>query len=200
MKLKLLLAGAAVMLTCYGVTTHSVSATNDSEINASDQALTSLLLQQRDDSVKSSYDNGITWNELSEPSYDFYNYEEFADWIKTQQSEIELLVEAGEWDRNKADTVLREYNDILERIDNGLFVSERKTPDEWQYFVSYPDNVQVETYQTALYNDNNCKYFGPFDTEQELYSAIEAYVNTEVDLGHIAQDEAATILSKHGHD
>ena len=160
--------------------------------------LSTVMIRQDEDTLTSSYDGGNTWNPFSyEETHEFYSHNEFSAWIKEQEAEISALVEAGEWTQEKADAVIQHYYELLERLDDGLFIGKRESDTDDQYFISYPNAAHTEGFQTVIYTENGYEFIGPYDTEKELYEALEAYTELQVGAGNMTADEAKTILRKY---
>ncbi len=141
---------------------------------------------------------GNTWTPFSyEGTHNFYNYNEFSSWIKEQEAKISTLVEAGEWTQENADAVIQNYYKLLEKLDTGLLIEKRENYTDDQYFVSYPDAAHTEGFQTVIYTENGYELIGTYDTEKELYEALEAYTELQVKEGNMTADEAKTILKKY---
>ena len=51
------------------------------------------------------------------------------------------------------------------KLDDGLFVSKRESDTDDQYFISYPETVHTEGFQTMIYTENRYEFFGSYDTE-----------------------------------
>lgn len=45
--------------------------------------------------------------------------------------------------------------------------------------------------------ENGYEFIGTYDTEKELYEALEAYTELQVEAGNMTADEAKTILKKY---
>lgn len=198
MRGKILSILAALLLLRGGITAFVGSANTPNVLAAEQSAptqLSAVTIRQDGDTLTSSYDGGNTWNPFSsEEAHDFYSYNEFQSWIKGQEAEISKLVEAGEWTQENADAVIQQYYDLLGKLDNGLFVSKRGSDTDDQYFVSYPETAHTEGFQTMIYTENGYEFFGPYDTEKELYEALEAYTGLQVETGNMTTGEAETIL------
>ena len=160
--------------------------------------LSAVIIRQDEDTLTSSYDGGNTWNPFSyEETHDFYSHNEFSSWIKEQEAEISALVEAGEWTQENADAVIQRYYELLERLDDGLLIGKRESDTDDQYFVSYPNAAHTDGFQTVICTENGYEFIGAYDTEKELYEALEAYTELQVEAGNMTADEAKTILKKY---
>lgn len=179
----------------------SVSATsNNSQTSFAEKTtpMSSVIIRQDGNTVKSSSDNENTWETFAyEDTHDFYNHEEFSAWIQEQKVEITKLVEAGEWTQEKADAVIQQYYDLLTSLDNGLLISKRESIADDQYLMSVPNAVHSKGFQTMIYTENGYEFFGPYDTEKELYDALKAYTDSQIEIGNMTSDEANTILKKY---
>lgn len=194
-----ILSSLATLFLLGGSITAFVDSANSPNVSAAEQSastqLSTVTIRQDGDTLTSSYDGGNTWSPFSnEEENDFYSYNEFQSWIKEQEAEISKLVEAGEWTQENADAVIQQYYDLLGKLDNGLFVSKRENDTDDQYFVSYPETAHTEGFQTMIYTKNGYEFFGPYDTEKELYEALEAYTGIQVEAGSMTAGEAENIL------
>lgn len=200
MKGKILLSLVALLLVS-GSLTAFASSTETPDISIEQSApmqLSTVMIRQDEDTLTSSYDGGNTWNPFSyEETHEFYSHNEFSAWIKEQETEISALVEAGEWTQEKADAVIQHYYELLARLDDGLFIGKRESDTDDQYFISYPNAAHTEGFQTVIYTENGYEFIGPYDTEKELYEALEAYTELQVGVGNMTANEAKTILSKY---
>lgn len=197
-----ILSSLAALLLLSGSITAFVGSANTPNVLAAEQSaskqLSTVTIRQDGNALTSSYDGGNTWSLfLSEEVHDFYSYNEFQSWIKEQEAEISKLVEAGEWTRENADAAIQQYYDLLGKVDNGLLVSKRESDTDDQYFVSYPETAHTEGFQTMIYTENGYEFFGPYDTEKELYEDLEAYAELQVEEGNMTTGEAENILKKY---
>lgn len=197
-----ILSSMATLFLLGGSITAFVDSANTPNVSAAEQStstqLSTVTIRQDGDTLTSSYDGGNTWSPFSnEEEHDFYSYNEFLSWIKEQEAEISKLVEAGEWTQENADAVIQQYYDLLGKLDNGLLVSKRENDTDDQYFVSYPEAAHTEGFQTMIYTENGYDFFGPYDTEKELYEALEAYTGIQVEAGNMTTGEAETILKNY---
>ena len=196
-----ILSGLAALLLVSGSLTGFASYTDTPNIFTEQSAptqLSTVMIRQDEDTLTSSYDGGNTWNPFSyEETHDFYSHNEFSSWIKEQETEISALVEAGEWTQENADAVIQHYYELLERLDDGLLIGKRESDTDDQYFISYPNSAHTEGFQTVIYTENGYEFIGTYDTEKELYEALEAYTELQVEAGNMTADEAKTILKKY---
>ncbi len=196
-----ILSSLAALLLVSGSLTGFASSTDTPNIFTEQSAptqLSTVIIRQDEDTLTSSYDGGNTWNPFSyEETHDFYSHNEFSSWIKEQEAEISALVEAGEWTQENADAVIQHYYELLERLDDGLLIGKRESDTDDQYFVSYPNAAHTEGFQTVICTENGYEFIGTYDTEKELYEALEAYTELQVEAGNMTDDEAKTILKKY---
>lgn len=193
-----ILSSLAVLFLLGGSITAFADSANTPNVSAAEQSastqLSTVTIRQDGDTLTSSYDGGNTWSSFSNEEHDFYSYNEFQSWIKEQEAGISKLVEAGEWTQENADVVIQQYYDLLGKLDNGLLVSKRENDTDDQYFVSYPKTAHTEGFQTVIYTENGYEFFGPYDTEKELYEALETYTGIQVEAGSMTTGEAEAIL------
>ena len=76
-------------------------------------------------------------------------------------------------------------------------VSKRDSSSQDQIFFSLPEMNHPETYQTYLYDGNSYTNFGPFDTEKELYNALQEYTEEQVSAGRMLPAEANALLEQY---
>lgn len=198
MKGKILLGLIALLFIGGNVSGSAISNNSQTSFSEKTIPMSSVIIRQDGNTVKSSSDNGNTWETFAyEDTHDFYNHEEFSAWIQEQKVEITKLVEAGEWTQEKADTVIQQYYDLLTSLDNGLLISQRESIADDQYLMSFPNAVHSKGFQTMIYIENGYEFFGPYDTEKELYDALKAYTDSQIEIGNMTSDEANTILKKY---
>lgn len=198
MKGKILLGLIALLFIGGNVSVSAISNSSQTSFSEKTIPMSSVIIRQDGNTVKSSCDNGNTWETFAyEDTHDFYNHEEFSAWIQEQKVEITKLVEAGEWTQEKADTVIQQYYDLLTSLDNGLLISQRESIADDQYLMSFPNAVHSKGFQTMIYIENGYEFFGPYDTEKELYDALKAYTDSQIEIGNMTSDEANTILKKY---
>ena len=160
--------------------------------------MSSVIFRHSGFDIQQSIDNGQSWETYSpteEP--DYFTYDEFSEWLEIETAHIQELVEAGEWTEAKASETIANYKAILDGIANGQMVSKRGDPSQDQIFFTLPNMDYPETYQTFLYDGNEFKVFGPFDTEEELYNALEEYTKTQVSVEEMLPAEASALLEKY---
>lgn len=198
MKGKILLGLIALLFIGGNVSGSAISNNSQTSFSEKTIPMSSVIIRQDGNTVKSSSDNGNTWETFAyEDTHDFYNHEEFSAWIQEQKVEITKLVEAGEWTQEKADAVIQQYYDLLTSLDNGLLISQRESIADDQYLMSFPNAVHSKGFQTMIYIENGYEFFGPYDTEKELYDALKAYTDSQIEIGNMTSDEANTILKKY---
>ena len=192
--LTLLLAGG----TLTGFSAKSNISQNDATNGNVPQVINEAIFQQNGITQQTSYDGGDTWNaapviEMPE----FYNYDEFEEWIKNETVNLQELVAAGEISQSEVNAIIAQYETILSEIKDGVQISKRTSYEEEQLYFSLPNNSESESFQTVLYDGNSYHNFGPYDTKAELYAALEKYTSEQVELGNMTENEVNTILSKY---
>lgn len=201
MKFKLLLGIAMSAVIAFGgisAFTAPQNVVQPKPISNEATPLSSVIVRQNGNSAKQSYDNGVTWeNYTYKDAHDFFTYDEYAEWVKTEKDAIRKLVEAGEWTQKQADEVVFHYNEVLTRIKGGLMVSKRKDYNEDQALFSLPESMHTTGYQTVVYDGDTFKNFGPFETKEELYNALKKYSDGQVASGIMSQADANDLLKRY---
>ncbi|GMQ61566.1 DUF2680 domain-containing protein [Vallitalea maricola] len=160
--------------------------------------LSSVIVRQNGNAIEQSYDNGVTWeNYTYKEANEFFNYDEYAEWVKTEKEAIQKLVEAGEWTQKQADEVISHYNEVLSQIKDGLIVSKRKNFNQDQVLFSLPEGMHTTGYRTVVYNGDTFKNFGPFETKEDFYNALKEYSDGQVTSGIMSQSDANDLLKKY---
>lgn len=166
--------------------------------SAGEALITDMIFQQDGSTIRQSSDNGETWEAytpIKEPV--FFSYDEYAVWIATEIENIQKLVEAGQWTQEKADEVIASYSATLNEIATGLKVNKRSSYDEEQILFSMSDTAQEESYQTVVYDGKTFENFGPFETKNELFTALKEYTEKQIALGSMTSEEADELLKKY---
>lgn len=198
MKSKILLCLTALLFIGGNLSVSAASNSSQTSFAEETPPISSVIIRQDGNTVKSSSDNGNTWETFAYgDTHVFFNHEEFSAWIQEQKVEIAKLVEAGEWTQEKADAVIQQYYDLLASLDNGLLISKRESIADDQCLMSFPNAVHSEGFQTMIYTENGYEFFGPYDTEKELYDALKAYTDSQIEIGNMTSDEADVILKKY---
>lgn len=200
-KIGLLLPALCCTLGLCTVTAFAASESNNTSVSPTAERQTlmsSVLFRQNRVDVQQSTDDGKSW-EIYSPTdeTEYFTYEEFSEWLETETKHIQELVDAGEWTQAEASETIANYRAILNDIANGQMVSKRNNSSQDQLFFSLPNMEHPETYQTFLYDGNEFKAFGPYDTEEDLYNAIKEYTETQVSKGGMLPAEADALLEKY---
>lgn len=200
-KLGLLLLVLCLALSLCAVTAFAANSDNNAPSAPTTEpqtAISEVSFRQNGTAIQQSMDGGKSWEAytLAEEA-GYFTYDEFAAWLEVETANIQALVEAGEWTQDEADKALENYKAILNGIANGQMVSKRDNPSQDQMFFSLPEMSRPETYQTYLYDGNSYTNFGPFDTEEELYNALQKYTEEQVSAGEMLPAEANALLEQY---
>ena len=200
-KLGLLLLVLCLALSLCAVTAFAANSDNNAPSAPTTEpqtAISEVSFRQNGTAIQQSMDGGKSWEAytLAEEA-DYFTYDEFAAWLEVETANIQALVEAGEWTQDEADKALENYKAILDGIANGQMVSKRDNPSQDQMFFSLPEMSRPETYQTYLYDGTSYTNFGPFDTEEELYNALQKYTEEQVSAGKMLPAEANALLGQY---
>lgn len=200
-KLGLLLLVLCLALSLCAVTAFAANSDNNAPSAPTTEpqtAISEVSFRQNGTAIQQSMDGGKSWEAytLAEEA-GYFTYDEFAAWLEVETANIQALVEAGEWTQDEADKALENYKAILDGIANGQMVSKRDNPSQDQMFFSLPEMSRPETYQTYLYDGNSYTNFGPFDTEEELYNALQKYTEEQVSAGEMLPAEANALLEQY---
>lgn len=161
-------------------------------------AISEVSFRQNGTDIQQSMDGGKSWGTYTPvEETDYFTYDEFAAWLEVETANIQALVEVGEWTQDEADKTLENYKAILDGIANGQMVSKRDSSSQDLIFFSLPEMNHPETYQTYLYDGNSYTNFGPFDTEKELYNALQEYTEEQVSAGRMLPAEANALLEQY---
>lgn len=200
-KLGLLLLVLCLALSLCAVTAFAANSDNNAPSAPTTEpqtAISEVSFRQNGTAIQQSMDGGKSWEAytLAEEA-GYFTYDEFAAWLEVETANIQALVEAGEWTQDEADKALENYKAILNGIANGQMVSKRDNPSQDQMFFSLPEMSRPETYQTYLCDGNSYTNFGPFDTEEELYNALQKYTEEQVSAGEMLPAEANALLEQY---
>lgn len=188
--------------------------TNYYETETSEGILTSYT----DDNGETHYvlDDGNTTRTLSEeefeqqypsPVIEWWTYDEYKNWLDNEKETLQSIIGQkgwtsahGEfvWTQEMVDETIAEYEKVLQDIKNGMMYS--KTVDgEQDIMVGYnpEDTVTSSSYDYFVKLENGEeKFFGPYDTTDELLAAVESFCNDQIKLGNMDQSEAREIVSQ----
>ena len=188
--------------------------TNYYETETSEGILTSYT----DDNGELHYilDDGNTTKTLSEeefeqqypsPVIEWWTYDEYKNWLDNEKETLQSVIgqkgwtsAQGEfvWTQEMVDETIAEYEKVLQEIKDGMMYS--KTVDgEQDIMVGYnPEDIVTSSsydYFVKLENGEE-KFFGPYETPDELLAAVESFCNDQVKLGNMDQSEAREIVSQ----
>lgn len=203
MKLKIIASITALLLTGGTLTAFAVP-TNASQSEGGSQpessVLSSVIFQQDGDTIKTSYDDGNSWEVyVPKETSSFYSYEEYSELVAANTKALQSLVAAGEITQEEAEKKISQYSEVLEEIKNGLQVSKRDNYTDDQILFSVSNAMHTTGFQTAVYDGSAYQFFGPYETKQELYSALKEYTDSQINAETMTQAEADELLSNvHG--
>lgn len=188
--------------------------TNYYETETSEGVLTSYT----DDNGEIHYvlDDGNTTRTLSaeefeqeypSPVIEWWTYDEYKNWLDNEKEMLQSIIGQkgwtsahGEfvWTQEMFDETIAEYEKVLQDIKDGMMYS--KTVDgEQDIMVGYnpEDTVTSSSYDYFVKLENGEeKFFGPYDTTDELLAAVESFCNDQIKLGNMDQSEAREIVSQ----
>ena len=188
--------------------------TNYYETETSEGVLTSYT----DDNGEIHYvlDDGNTTRTLSaeefeqeypSPVIEWWTYDEYKNWLDNEKETLQSIIGQkgwtsahGEfvWTQEMVDETIAEYEKVLQDIKDGMMYS--KTVDgEQDIMVGYnpEDTVTSSSYNYFVKLENGEeKFFGPYDTTDELLAAVESFCNDQIKLGNMDQSEAREIVSQ----
>src|SRR5699024_3357519 len=171
-----------------------------------------------DDNGETHYvlDDGNTTRTLSEeefeqqypsPVIEWWTYDEYKNWLDNEKETLQSIIGQkgltsahGEfvWTQEMVDETIAEYEKVLQDINDGMMYS--KTVDgEQDIMVGYnpEDTVTSSSYDYYVKLENGEeKFFGPYDTTDELLAAVESFCNDQIKLGNMDQSEAREIVSQ----
>lgn len=167
--------------------------TNYYETETSEGVLTSYT----DDNGEIHYvlDDGNTTRTLSaeefeqeypSPVIEWWTYDEYKNWLDNEKETLQSIIGQkgwtsahGEfvWTQEMVDKTIAEYEKVLQDIKDGMMYS--KTVDgEQDIMVGYnpEDTVTSSSYDYFVKLENGEeKFFGPYDTTDELLAAVESF-------------------------
>ncbi len=220
----LIIAGTAIAFATSaqaGAVGSNVSQDNQSEneILTETETCDNIVISYLDDNGQVTYliDDGNTTTTLTEeefeqqyqvPDIEWWTYEEYKDWLENEKVQLQSMIGEkawtggrGEfvWTQEIVDETIAMYEGILEDIKNGMKYS--KTVDgETDTMVSYDPGVTSITsgYQLFVKLDNGDeKFFGPYETANELLEVLKPFCEEQVKLGNMQQSEADEIISRY---
>lgn len=162
-------------------------------------------------------DDGNTTKTLNEEEFEqqypisdieWWTYEEYKDWLENEKVQLQSMIGEkawtggrGEfvWTQEIVDETIAMYEDILENIKNGMMYS--KTVDgETNIMVGYDPSVTSTAYGYQLFvklDNGDEKFFGPYETANELLAEVKPFCEEQVKLGNMQQSEADEIISRY---
>ena len=150
---------------------------------------------------------------------EWWTYEEYKEWLENEKKELQSMIGEKGWTGGRGDFVWTQeivdetiamYEGILQDIKNGVKVSKSMSGDG-AYFAEGNMDVYVQSaynpqdvgaYEEAnsiyiLLSNGEGKMFGPYETGEELLSAVGPFCAEQVKLGNMEQSEADEILNRY---
>ena len=174
-----------------------------------------LAYNDEDGNIYYSADGGETFfneKEFNEkypsPEVEWWTYEEYKEWLDNERIQLQNMLGEkawtggrGEfvWTQEMIDETIACYEEILQKIDNGVKVSKTVDGSEEIQIATYDDKEHfMESVEgAAIASDKETKVFGPYDTKEELLDAIKSYCEEQVRLGNMTQQAADEIIEKY---
>lgn len=175
--------------------------------------LSSVILDDKTGKMMVSVDEGKTWMTEEEfegaypsPKVEWYTYDEYKSWLDEEKKVLQQMVDDGEkgwnpsdgwfvWTQERADEAIRRYEQILEDIKKGTLVSKLVDGEDSVMMSFIPSNVGISINHSTLINfdDGELVEFGPYETKEEMISAVKLYTDREFKAGRITKEEADEI-------
>ena len=174
-----------------------------------------LAYNDEDGNIYYSADGGETFfneKEFDEkypsPEVEWWTYEEYKEWLDNERIQLQSMLGEkawtggrGEfvWTQEMIDETIASYEEILQKIENGVKVSKTVDGSEEIQIATYDDKEHfMESVEgVAIASDKETKVFGPYDTKEELLDAIKPYCEEQVRLGNMIQQEADDIIERY---
>ena len=174
-----------------------------------------LAYNDEDGNIYYSADGGETFfneKEFNEkypsPEVEWWTYEEYKEWLDNERIQLQSMLGEkawtggrGEfvWTQEMIDETIACYEEILQKIENGVKVSKTVDGSEEIQIATYDDKEHfMESVEgAAIASDKETKVFGPYDTKEELLDAIKSYCEEQVRLGNMTQQVADEIIEKY---
>lgn len=174
-----------------------------------------LAYNDEDGNIYYSADGGETFfneKEFDEkypsPEVEWWTYEEYKEWLDNERIQLQSMLGEkawtggrGEfvWTQEMIDETIASYEEILQKIENGVKVSKTVDGSEEIQIATYDDKEHfMESVEgAAIASDKETKVFGPYDTKEKLLDAIKSYCEEQVRLGNMTQQEADEIIEKY---
>lgn len=178
-----------------------------------------ILTSYVDDEGQTRYliDDGNTTKTLSEEEFEqqyptsdveWWTYEEYKAWLENEKAQLQDMVGEKAWTSGRGDFIwtqemvdeaVAEYEQVLQDIKNGMMYS--KTVDgETNIMVGYDPSVTSTAYGYQLFvklDNGDEKFFGPYETANELLAVVKPFCEEQVKLGNMQQSEADEIISRY---
>ena len=164
-----------------------------------------------------SFDGGTTFEPLTDeefearyptPNIEWWTYEEYKAWLENEKVQLQSMIGEkawtggrGEfvWTQEIVDETIAMYEDILANIKNGMLYS--KTVDgDINLMVGYNPSATDTAYGYQLFvklDNGDEKFFGPYETTNELLEVVKPFCEEQVKLGNMEQSEADEIISQY---
>lgn len=180
-----------------------------------DEILTSYI----DDEGQTRYliNDGNTTTNLSEEEFEqqyptsdveWWTYEDYKDWLENEKVQLQSMVGEKAWTSGLGDFVwtqelveetIAEYEKMLQEIKNGMMYS--KTVDgETDIMLGYNPGITSTAYGYQLFmklDNGDEKFFGPYETANELLTVVKPFCEEQVKLGNMQQSEADEIINRY---
>ena len=217
----MLVASAIVIIGVTGTFATSANASdkidnkNSEYIESTIEKDVMLAYNDEDGNIYYSADGGETFfneKEFNEkypsPEVEWWTYEEYKDWLDNERIQLQSMLGEkawtggrGEfvWTQEMIDETIASYEEILQKIENGVKVSKTVDGSEEIQIATYDDKEHfMESVEgAAIASDKETKVFGPYDTKEELLDAIKSYCEEQVRLGNMTQQAADEIIEKY---
>lgn len=164
-----------------------------------------------------SFDNGKTFDPLSGEEYEegfatqdieWWTYEEYKEWLDNEKVQLQGMIGEKAWTSGRGDFVwtqemvdeaIAEYEKMLQEIKDGMMYS--KTVDgETDIMVGYNPSFTSTAYGYQLFvklDNGDEKFFGPYETANELLAVVKPFCEEQVKLGNMQQSEADDMIGKY---
>ena len=174
-----------------------------------------LAYNDEDGNIYYSADGGKTFfneKEFNEkypsPEVEWWTYEEYKEWLDNERIQLQSMLGEkawtggrGEfvWTQELIDETIASYEEILQKIENGVKVSKTVDGSKEIQIATYDDKEHfMESVEgVAIASDKETKVFGPYDTKEELLDAIKPYCEEQVRIGNMTQQEADEIIERY---
>ena len=185
---------------------------------------TCIFSTGKDGQTEVSLDNGETWingddylKDIPLMDFEYYSYEEYKEWIEQQKKEFPKMLDGKFWNKTDGwfiwtqehtDEALKLYEDLLEKIKNGMLLSKPLVVDGDDsscivsmngHSISEKQDNYGTSYGSYLSLENGeVIEFGPCDSAEALAEEVKQYCEEQVANGSLTIEEANKILEDHG--